>query len=198
MAPPPPLLLPVKRLLESDDAHRLGVRVLAQPGGQQPVRGLPGGPAQLGDARARAAPWPVLQPPPGRVVGERMRHKRSLLVIQPGQQGHRGRTHLAGQGIRPHLLGISARSAPSWRASGRIIASRAEGSGVAWKNEASTASTAVTARMASSPPRSVTRSLLARVSAGSTVRAMRPLASSLRSTSEVIFTSVPACRATLS
>ena len=30
------------------------------------------------------------------------------------------------------------------------------------------------------------------------VREMRPLASSLRSTSEVIFTSVPACRATLS
>src|ERR1700737_222893 len=81
MAPPPPLLLPVKHLLESDDAHRLGVRVLAQPGGRQPVRGLPGGPAQLGDARARAAPWPVLQPPPGRVVGERMRHKLSLLVI---------------------------------------------------------------------------------------------------------------------
>src|SRR5690348_13791746 len=87
---------------------------------------------------------------------------------------------------------------PPPRASVRSVASSGPGSGTARKKAASTPSTAVTAARASSPPRSVTRILLARVSAASTVRTISPLASSLRSTSEVILTSVPACRATLS
>jgi hypothetical protein len=51
-----------------------------------------------------------------------------------------------------------------------------------WKNLASAASTAAMACLASSAPRPVARSLLARVSAASVSRRIRPLASSLRNT----------------
>ena len=117
---PPPLLFPVKHLLQRDDAHRLGVGVLAQPGGQQPVRGLARGLVQLGQAHAGAPPRPVLQPPPRRVVGERPGRQRPLLVAERRQQGQRGRSHLLGYAVGTHPPGIAAvRRGPGvgrWRA----------------------------------------------------------------------------------
>jgi hypothetical protein len=83
---PPPLLPGVEYFLQRDDAHRLRKRVLAQPGSQQPVRGLRGGPAELGEACAGPAARPVLQPTPGRVVGERPRGELALLTVQRGQE----------------------------------------------------------------------------------------------------------------
>jgi hypothetical protein len=83
---PPPLLFPIEHFLQRDDAHGLRERVLAQPGSQQPVRGLRGGPAELGEACAGPAARPVLQPPPGRVIGERPGGELALLAVQRGQE----------------------------------------------------------------------------------------------------------------
>ena len=83
---PLPLLLAVEHLLEGDDAHGLGVRVLAEPGGEQPVRRLPGRRGQLGQARAGTVPRPVLQPAPGRLVGERPGRERALFLVQAAEQ----------------------------------------------------------------------------------------------------------------
>jgi hypothetical protein len=94
-APLPPLP-PVKYLLQGDDPHRLRVRVITQPGGQQPVSRLARGPAHLSQARAGAAARAVLQPSPRRVVGERLGRERPLLVVKRGQQLERGRSHLPG------------------------------------------------------------------------------------------------------
>jgi hypothetical protein len=81
-----PPLLGVEHLLEGDDAHGLGVRVLAEAGGEQPVRGFRGGRGQPGQARAGTVPRPVLEPAPGRVVGERPGRERALVLVQAAEQ----------------------------------------------------------------------------------------------------------------
>ena len=145
-----------------------------------------------------AAGLAVARSNPGDACGADVRHSGSSrvqsAVKQEPQPARAGIPSFRAWSSQPS--GISG--CPAALASGRSIATSASRSGVAWKNAASVASTMASARMASPVPRSVTRSFLARVSAVSTVRVIRPLASSLRRTSEVIFTSAPACRASVS
>jgi len=58
----------------------------AEPGGEQPVRGLAAGDGEAGEARAGPAALPVLQPPPGSVIAERPHRHGPLLVVQLGEQ----------------------------------------------------------------------------------------------------------------
>ncbi len=93
---PTPALGPVEDLLQRDDRHRLCVRGRAQRRGEQPMRGLARGWVKVGEAHARPGMRAVLDPPPHRVVGERVPGKLALLVVESIHQcarpfAHRGR-----------------------------------------------------------------------------------------------------------
>jgi len=119
-APAPPLP-PVEHLLQRDDRHGLGVGVLAQCGGQQPVGGLARGDGEVRDARAGTLPRPVFQPPPGGVVGERPLSEQALRAVHGLEQRRRGQAHLVGQVIGRHGPGIPGSLTPGLAGTERAI-----------------------------------------------------------------------------
>jgi len=66
------------------------VGVVAQCGGQQPVRGFAGCAAQLRDAGPGRGGRTVLEPPAGGVIAERPGGGRALLITERRQQDGRG------------------------------------------------------------------------------------------------------------
>jgi hypothetical protein len=84
-----PAFLAVEHLLQGDDGHGLRVGMPAEPGSEQPVRGLAGGDGKPGQAGAWALAVPVFQPAPGSIVFERPYRQGPLLVVKLGEQASR-------------------------------------------------------------------------------------------------------------
>ena len=80
-----PALPPVEHLLEGDHGHRLGVRRRAQRGGEQPVGGLAGVHAHVGEQQAGPGLGAVLEPPPPLVV-ERADRRRPPAIVERGEE----------------------------------------------------------------------------------------------------------------